>query len=363
MKKNMRILVLGGAGLVHEAGLPMSVELAVKLKEALSAAAENRDEGPAARGNALACLAALRFLIGGIRFQRGILNGDPDGEVNIEQVAVAAIELQQRLRNPLAPYMSGWHQRLVDLERQNPDTLRLLVDFIYLRLDEWLATPDPTEVEYLARLGDLCECGVALDIFSLNYDLCIERALTHSQRAFVNGFSAEAGWNPQEFLLDSAPIRLFKLHGSLDWIEDELYGLCSIEYPVHLHREDLKTEGYRPLLIFGTAYKLSPREPFLTLAYHFARGTLVAPLLVIIGYSFGDEHINEMIRQAMKKNRRLRVVVVSPNAKVLVDRQEFLALQPRVKTIERAAKAALNDRDIARQVQELLKEAAAEEPF
>jgi hypothetical protein len=108
-------------------------------------------------------------------------------------------------------------------------------------------------------------------------------------------------------------------------------------------------------LIFGTAHKLSPREPFLTLAYHFARGTLDAPVLIIIGYSFGDEHVNEMIRQAMKKNRRLRVIVVSPDARPLVDRQDFLARQPRVTAIVCGAKPALNDNEIARRLRGLLK--------
>ena len=83
MSKDTRILVLAGAGLVQEAGLPTSVQLAVKLKEALLEAAENRGQGVAEQGNAQACLAALRFLIGGIRFQRGILNRDPDEEIGV----------------------------------------------------------------------------------------------------------------------------------------------------------------------------------------------------------------------------------------------------------------------------------------
>lgn len=115
--------------------------------------------------------------------------------------------------------MSGWHDRLSDLERQNPETLRLFVDFIYSQLDKWLATPSASDVAYLARLGDLCESGVAVDIFSLNYDLCIEKSLTDSGRLFLNGFSAERGWSPEELLSRSVPIRLFKLHGSLDWID------------------------------------------------------------------------------------------------------------------------------------------------
>jgi hypothetical protein len=363
MSKGLRIAMLVGAGLVQEAGLPTSVQLVGKLKEALLHECENGNQPSEDQSNAVACLAALRFLVGGIRFQRGCLNRDPDEEINIEQIAVAAIELQERVRNPLAPYMSGWHERLNELERQNPEALRLFVDFIYSQLDKWLATPPASDVAYLARLADLCESGIAVDIFSLNYDLCIEKSFFDSGRSFLNGFSAESGWSPEGLVSPSVPIRLLKLHGSLDWIEDEIYGLCSTEYPVHSHREDLKADGSRPLLIFGTAHKLSPREPFLTLAYRFSCATLYAPVLVIIGYSFGDEHINEIIRQAMRKNRRLRVIVVSPDAETLIRRQDFLVRQPRVTPVAYRAKAALNDNEIFRRVRELLKEFDSEEPF
>ena len=91
MNKDTRILVLAGAGLVREAGLPTSVELAAKLREALLEAGKSSDQTTSVQANAQACLAALRFLVGGIRFQRGILDRDPDDEINIEQVAIAAI--------------------------------------------------------------------------------------------------------------------------------------------------------------------------------------------------------------------------------------------------------------------------------
>jgi len=37
-------------------------------------------------------------------------------------------------------------------------------------------------------------------------------------------------------------------------------------------------------------------------------------VLTIIGYSFGDEYVNQIIEQGMRKNPKLRVVVVSPEA-------------------------------------------------
>jgi hypothetical protein len=226
-------------------------------------------------------LATFYFLNGGIRFQEGILNRDPDAPVNIEQVAVVAIEIQERLRNPLAPYTSGWHQRIAELEIQHPNLLATFLDFIYSKLKVWLTFEKEDKIAYLDRLKDFCDDSLGIDIFSLNYDLCIETALDRiAQKKFVNGFT-EDGWRLASLQQESIPIRLFKLHGSLDWIEDDAYGLCSIEFPRHKDAEDIEGR-HNPLLIFGTSHKLSPREPFLSLAYHFSQGVLNTNILVII---------------------------------------------------------------------------------
>jgi hypothetical protein len=128
-----RVTILTGAGLCKQVDLPTSVELAANLKKALITAGDAVASGLSAdaQERARLHLATYRFLNGGIRFQQGILNGDPDLDVNIEQIAVAAQELQGRARNPISPYSSGWHERLVELERRAPDLLSTFVDYIY----------------------------------------------------------------------------------------------------------------------------------------------------------------------------------------------------------------------------------------
>lgn len=360
-----RIAILAGAGLAKDAGLPSSVELAERLKTSLLQESQNTLRGSKVdydRNRAKLLLSAFYFLDGGIRFQEGVLDRDPGFRVNIEQIGVAALELQQRLGNPLAPYASGWHRRIEELERVQPDIFSVFVDFIYSKLQEWLTIDKEASVSYLTRLGDISDLASGVDIFSLNYDLCIEKALTDFGETFINGFTIEDGWQPNLYESDTK-IRLFKLHGSLDWADDRIYGVCSLEYPTHNRKEDIVNDNLRPLLIFGTAHKLSPKEPFLSLAYFFSQSILKTPILIVIGYSFGDEYVNRIVEQGLMKNPKLRMIVVSPDASELIRGQPFLDGQPRVSMIPSTAKHALNENLVRTEIAQLLKEAAQEEPF
>lgn len=356
-----RIVVLAGAGLVADAGLPTSVALASRVKESLERSAAD-DSDPDAKSKAQLQLKTYRFLNGALRFQLGVLDRDPDQPINIEQIAAAAIQLQARFENPLAPYVSGWHQRLVDLERASPTLLTDFIDYIFQRLNDWLAPADDTCIAYLARFAEFVNNNVGLDIATLNYDLCIETALTGiANHRIQNGFD-DAGWDSAH-LNPPHDIRLLKLHGSLDWIDDQAYGICACKFPRHRDAEDIEGTS-RPLLIFGTYQKLSAQEPFLTLVYTFSQLLLKAPVLVVIGYSFGDGYINDLIGQALRINTRLKVLVVAPHAESLVQNSGLaLTGSPRLRVLNQGAKTVLNDGVLLARVKELLMEADTEAPF
>lgn len=358
-----RIIFLTGAGLLKDAHLPLSAELVNKLKDTLASNAVDRNLSQEEQNLYRLHTAVCNFLNGGIRFQRGVLNQDPDGEINIEQLAIAALRLSDRMNNPLAPYVSGWHQRIQEIEEQRADLLPKFLDFIYDKLGNWLTFKQKSDIAYVERLADFCSEGIGIDIFSLNYDLCIETALTDfSNRKFVNGFT-EDGWRPQTLMDEATEVRLFKLHGSLDWIDDaKAYGLCSLEWPRHKDAEDIEGE-HRPLLIFGTDQKLTAREPFLTLVYHFSQQVQRRSVLVIIGYSFGDEYVNEIIEQGLRVNPKLKIVLVSPNATSQVQTVPILNDNPRVITIPKGAREALDEGEVKTIVRGLLKESKEEEPF
>jgi len=186
--------------------------------------------------------------------------------------------------------------------------------------------------------------------------------LTAADVRFANGFDSQGVWSPATFS-EPAPVRLFKLHGSLDWVDDEVYGLCSLQFPRHDIARTVQSDEPRPSLIFGTAHKLSAREPFLTLAYHFSQRVLKAKVLSIIGYSFGDEHVNQIIEQGMKKNSSLRIIVVSPGAEQRIRDVRFLDRNPRVFDIPNDAEVALNKRLLRDQVRVCLRDVSDEAPF
>jgi len=113
---------------------------------------------------------------------KGGQGANPDQPVNIEQIATAALRLRFRHEDPLAPYVSGWSDRIVDLEGQQDGALERFSDVIFARLKEWPATPSPQQIEYLNRITDLLGREACISIFSLNYDLLLETALVNAQR-------------------------------------------------------------------------------------------------------------------------------------------------------------------------------------
>lgn len=345
--------VLAGAGLVKDAGLPMANELTERLRDRLLQ--ETRDGSEKAKQ----LLSIYNFLSGGIRFQRGITNESPDGPIDVEEITGTAVALANRASDPLTPFSAAWHERLLEIEREGP-VLQEFIDFILGRLEDWLSVSSASSLDYLKGLGRLATKSRELDIFSLNYDLCIEHALTELLRfRLVNGFS-EWGWNPEVYDADVG-VRLFKLHGSLDWVNDELYGICSLVFP--RHPEAIELEGRRPLLIFGNASKLTGRDPFLTLLYEFSQRLDQTRILIIIGYSFGDPYLNEVIEQRLSSNPRLRLIVVAPEAWSSTDSLPSLQENPRVDFIDRPAKFAFEKGVLLRKVNDTLERTEDAEPF
>src|SRR5215213_8204066 len=161
-----------------------------------------------------------------------------------------------------------------------------------------------------------------LEIFTTNYDLLLEMAMESAETPFFDGFigsvspffrattiDADFGGIP----IPTVPrdwVRLWKLHGSIGWvlIKDSLTGSERI-----VRRGNFRPDEADELMVFPSRQKYadSRRLPFLAYQDRFRR--LLASgeaLLVICGYSFADEHLNEIIFQALRSNSRLAVTVL-----------------------------------------------------
>lgn len=140
-----------------------------------------------------------------------------------------------------------------------------------------------------------------VEIFTTNYDLLIEEALERSSVALFDGFvgTREPFFDLVAMEQDALPqrwTRLWKLHGSINWIkrkDGSVYrshkpgtGEQVLIYPSHLK------------------YDQSRRMPYLAmidrLRTFFRESNSV---LVLCGYSFADEHLNEVLIDGLRANR------------------------------------------------------------
>lgn len=152
-----------------------------------------------------------------------------------------------------------------------------------------------------------------VDYFILNYDTLIEDALSLERIHLADGFSGgmTGWWNPSTFDEDFLRARVFKIHGSIDWclVGDDLL-------PRRLRKELKKDSNDEPVLIWpaATKYRESQRDPYAQIIERMRK--ILRPnqheelVLTVMGYSFGDSHINYEIDRALKESEgRLTVLV------------------------------------------------------
>lgn len=166
-----------------------------------------------------------------------------------------------------------------------------------------------------------------LNIFTTNNDLYNEYALDSLNVHYINGFSGGISkfFNPALFnynfskRMDTSiekfePVEnmvyLYKVHGSINWIEDEQNANTFFnikEVPVPQRVDD------KNVLIYPapTKQNKSLGSPYVEMFREFQK-KLLEPhsVLFVIGYSFSDEHVNNVIYQALATNSTINVVIL-----------------------------------------------------
>lgn len=157
------------------------------------------------------------------------------------------------------------------------------------------------------------------NIFTTNYDLAFDNAFDRLGVNYINGFSGfhNRYFKPETFEYDiffpgsttqgkvqriEKVLRYFKIHGSLTWVNRKPSANCVYgieELPMELIR---KNEKYDCLMIYPTTVKKSYTldYPYSELFRQFSI-SIAQPqsVLITFGYSFSDEHINDLIYQAL----------------------------------------------------------------
>jgi SIR2-like domain len=147
------------------------------------------------------------------------------------------------------------------------------------------------------------------EVFTPNYDLLFEQAFEQHPLPHFDGFvgSREPWFDLASIEHDAIPTRwtrLWKLHGSINWerIEETANG-NKITRVVRVTREAAAGK----VMIFPShlKYDQSRRMPYLAMldrlrAFFHGKD---APRLIVCGYSFLDDHLNEVLLDGLRGNR------------------------------------------------------------
>jgi hypothetical protein len=166
-----------------------------------------------------------------------------------------------------------------------------------------------------------------INVFTTNNDLFNETALDSLNIHYINGFNGGLNryFNPALFnytfskRMDTSidkfepvenMVHLYKIHGSINWIEDTknantFFKIKEIFNP---------SKGKNNVLIYPTPTKQNKSlgSPYVEMFREFQR-KLLEPLsvLFVVGYSFSDEHVNNVIYQALATNSTMNLVIIN----------------------------------------------------
>jgi hypothetical protein len=239
-----------------------------------------------------------------------------------------------KIRPDLNPLLIGKEyevRKQWELHELTGEATYYISDIVWLMLSK-----RPTYIAHLNFIKEACLDKLFSDvaIFTLNHDLILEEFLIQNGIQFTDGFSESVNnvrcWNPGFFESELYKIRLFKLHGSIDWFRlrpekggnwgDELTGIPKKWKLFPAFTEDpqgnieLDAVDHRPKILIGTFNKMLDylRDIYTPLFCLFYRQLSYAQRLVISGYGFGDQGINTRIIEWFYSSTDHKITIIHP---------------------------------------------------
>lgn len=215
------------------------------------------------------------------------------------------------------------------------ELIKIIEETIFKKINIDLKKEDAIEVlkiyqDFYSKLALRNKDLSRLNIFTTNNDLFNETALDSLNIHYINGFGGGINkfFNPALFnytfskRMDTSiekfepvenMVNLYKIHGSVNWIEDNsnsntFFKIREVSFPEKLD------ESERNILIYPTPTKQNKSlgSPYVELFREFQK-KLLEPhsILFVIGYSFSDEHVNNIIYQALATNSTMNLVILN----------------------------------------------------
>lgn len=234
-------------------------------------------------------------------------------KVNIEDILNQIRRIRELTGESVKEYegVSGENAKLLD---------KKICTIIYniIAEKEAVANIDNTK-KFFAWLS-LLNRDFSKEVFTTNYDLIIEKSLEASHIPYFDGFVGSYEpffWQESidQFVakndLTQNWIRLWKIHGSLSWFWKE-DSITKSQKVIRIGKIDNIKDEQNELVIYPSKekYDSSKKQPFIAYFDRLKNYLLSGELLFIFtGYSFSDQHINEIVLNCLRQNSRLTVLV------------------------------------------------------
>jgi len=203
-----------------------------------------------------------------------------------------------------------------------------LKDLLFKLIQDRCTIPTPPNEAFphkvlLEKVLQRKQTSPRVKIFTLNYDLLFEDAATVANAIVIDGFSytfprtfsgryfdydivqREGSKLKEEDNFVQRVFHLHKLHGSINWERNKGTGDVIVN-----------NETEEALMVYPreAKYEDSYEQPFFEMMARFQRNLRLNDdtLLVCIGYSFNDKHINAAIEEALNQNPGFRLAIIDP---------------------------------------------------
>lgn len=207
-------------------------------------------------------------------------------------------------------------EQLVEYKKQ---LLKMIVDKCSITAPEDIS--NFPHAQLLTKITQRKATLPRVKVFTLNYDLLFEQAANYSGSIVLDGFSfttprtfsgryfdydivqREKSRVKDEDNFISRLFHLYKLHGSLNW---EKKG----------NKIEVDPATNNPLIVYprDSKYENSYEQPFFEMMARFQQNLRKDnSVLLCIGYSFNDKHINAAIEEALNQNPGFQLAVINPD--------------------------------------------------
>ena len=331
-----KVIFLLGAGASHDAKLPLMADLTTGFPEWLTTATTTVEDKHRDR----------------LLFDAAVKAVSPAGAPNIEVVLSLIGSLSSLKLGPAAQVITKWQAPFDG----SPHDLAVLAADIREYIGARLRKVNPKDGEYLSGLLDFQDSDEPPDVFTMNYDRLVESMAARFGARFTTGFGDV--WDPDLFApKNDWDMRVFKLHGSVDWYRLPGRSLIFQGSKEHYAFPD---EPPVEVLLYPAEGKEAYAEPYATLMSMFTQALSKAQFCVAVGYSFRDAHIRRTVLDRLVTNSSLQLLIVNPSAHEVIslprekhDEPSFSDFPDRVAGLWFGARQAFEDRLIGYRLDEM----------